>query len=113
MLELDFVKNEVVWVVKEGFDLIVVVGGDGILSEVVDGLVGLKKWLLLVIIFVGIINDYVWVLWVLCDNLVVVVKLILELVNWFKIDIGQVGDKYFMNIVVGGILMELIYDVLL
>lgn len=109
--EPDSAKNEAARAVKEGFDLIVAAGGDGTLSEVVDGLAGLKKRPLLAIIPAGTTNDYARALRVPRDNPVAAAKLILEPANRFKIDIGQAGDKYFMNIAAGGTLTELTYDV--
>ena len=109
--EPDSAKNEAARAAKEGFDLIVAAGGDGTLSEVVNGLAGLKKRPLLAIIPAGTTNDYARALRVPRDNPVAAAKLILDPANRFKIDIGQAGDKYFMNIAAGGTLTELTYDV--
>ena len=100
--EPDSAKNEAARAAKEGFDLIVAAGGDGTLSEVVNGLAGLKKRPLLAIIPAGTTNDYARALRVPRDNPVAAAKLILDPANRFKIDIGQAGDKYFMNIAAGG-----------
>lgn len=76
ILEENLVCNEVYCVVWVGFDLLVVVGGDGIINEVVNGIVLLKWCFKMVIIFVGMMNDYVWVLKIFCDNIVKVVEVI-------------------------------------
>lgn len=56
--------------------MIVVVGGDGIINEVVNGIVFLKCCFKMVIILIGIINDFVCVLKILWGNFIEVIKLI-------------------------------------
>lgn len=104
-------KDEATRAAQAGFDLIVAAGGDGTLSEVINGLAGLKHRPLLAIIPAGTTNDYARALKVPRDNPVAAAKLILKSNNRFKVDIGQANQKYFMNIAAGGTLSEITYEV--
>lgn len=107
----DSAKNEARRAAEDGFDLIVAAGGDGTLNEVVNGIAGLKRRPTLAIIPGGTTNDYARALRIPRDDPIAAAKLILNDHKKFKIDIGQAGDKYFMNIAAGGTLTELTYDV--
>ncbi|MEY8441659.1 diacylglycerol kinase [Lactobacillaceae bacterium 24-114] len=107
----DSAKNEAMRAAKEGFDLIVAAGGDGTLNEVVNGIAGLEKRPTLAIIPAGTTNDYARALRIPRDDPIAAAKLILKDNKKFKIDIGQAGKNYFMNIAAGGTLTELTYDV--
>lgn len=107
----DSAKNEAMRAAKEGFDLIVAAGGDGTLNEVVNGIAGLEMRPTLAIIPAGTTNDYARALRIPRDDPIAAAKLILKDNKKFKIDIGQAGKNYFMNIAAGGTLTELTYDV--
>ena len=107
----DSAKNEARRAAEEGFDLIVAAGGDGTLNEVVNGIAGLKHRPTMAIIPAGTTNDYARALRIPRDDPIAAAKLILRKNKKFKIDIGQAGDNYFMNIAAGGTLTELTYDV--
>lgn len=104
-------KNEATRAAKEGFDLIVAAGGDGTLNEVINGIAGLEKRPTLAIIPAGTTNDYARALRIPRDDPIAAAKLILRKNKKFKIDLGQAGDNYFMNIAAGGTLTELTYEV--
>lgn len=104
-------KNEARRAAEEGFDLIVAAGGDGTLNEVVNGIAGLEHRPTMAIIPAGTTNDYARALRIPRDDPIAAAKLILRKNKKFKIDIGQAGDNYFMNIAAGGTLTELTYDV--
>lgn len=104
-------KNEAERAAKNGFDLIVAAGGDGTLNEVVNGLAPLKHRPTMAIIPAGTTNDYARALKIPRDDPIAAARLILKKNKKFKIDIGQAGEKYFMNIAAGGTLTELTYDV--
>ena len=104
-------SNEAKRAAEEGFDLIVAAGGDGTLNEVVNGIAGLAHRPTLAIMPAGTTNDYARALRIPRDDPIAAAKLILRQNKKFKIDIGQAGDKYFMNIAAGGTLTELTYDV--
>lgn len=107
----DSAKNEAKRAAEDGFDLIVAAGGDGTLNEVVNGIAGLEHRPTLAIIPAGTTNDYARALRIPRDDPIAAAKLILNKRKKFKIDIGQAGDNYFMNIAAGGTLTELTYDV--
>lgn len=67
IVELDDVKYVVEEVVRDWFDLVVVVGGDGIINEVINGIVEKEYCFKVGIILIGIINDFVRVLYVFRD----------------------------------------------
>lgn len=104
-------KNEARRAAEEGFDLIVAAGGDGTLNEVVNGIAPLKHRPTMAIIPAGTTNDYARALRIPRDDPIAAARLILHKNKQFKIDIGQAGDNYFMNIAAGGTLTELTYDV--
>jgi diacylglycerol kinase (ATP) len=107
----DSAKNEARRAAKEGFDLIVAAGGDGTLNEVVNGIADLPRRPTMAIIPAGTTNDYARALRIPRDDPIAAAKLILKKNKKFKIDIGQAGENYFMNIAAGGTLTELTYDV--
>lgn len=104
-------KNEAERAAKDGFDLIVAAGGDGTLNEVVNGLAPLKHRPTMAIIPAGTTNDYARALKIPRDDPIAAARLILKKNKKFKIDIGQAGENYFMNIAAAGTLTELTYDV--
>lgn len=91
------------------FDLVVAAGGDGTINEVVNGLAELSYRPKLGIIPAGTTNDFARAIEVprsieaACD----------VLCNGYEmpIDIGKVGDQFFINIAGGGTLTELTYEV--
>jgi len=95
---------------KDGFELIVAAGGDGTINQVVNGLAGLKRRPKMAIIPAGTTNDYARALHIPRDNPVAAAKVVLKQ-QTVKMDIGQAGDQYFINIAAGGMLTELTYDV--
>lgn len=92
------------------FDLIVGAGGDGTISEVVNGVAPLEKRPKLAVIPAGTTNDFARALKIPRDDLVDAAKVILK-GKTRKMDIGLAGDKYFMNIAASGSMTELTYGV--
>ncbi|WP_088103299.1 diacylglycerol kinase [Halalkalibacter urbisdiaboli] len=94
---------------ENGYDLVIAAGGDGTIFEVVNGLAPLENRPKLGLIPAGTTNDFARALGiprdiekacnVLCDG------------HLESIDIGQVDDRYFINIAAGGSLTELTYEV--
>ncbi|MBU8906408.1 diacylglycerol kinase [Desertibacillus haloalkaliphilus] len=93
---------------ENGFALVVAAGGDGTIFEVVNGLAGQKVRPRLGIIPAGTTNDFARALGIpreieaVCD--------VLCEGEARPIDIGKVGEQYFINIAAGGTLTELTYD---
>ncbi len=104
-------KMEASRAVREGFDLIVAAGGDGTINEVMNGIAPFEQRPLLAVIPSGTTNDYARALKIPREDPVGAARVILNPENRFKIDVGQAGDNYFMNIAAAGTLTELTYDV--
>lgn len=97
------------YAVEQEFDLIVIVGGDGTINEVIHGICEAEYRPNLGIIPAGTTNDFARALKIPRDTKKAV-DIILD--NKIQpIDVGKVDDKYFINIAGGGDLTELTYDV--
>ncbi|AQW21637.1 diacylglycerol kinase [Lentilactobacillus curieae] len=108
--EPDSAKNEANRAGRDGFDLVVAAGGDGTINEVVNGLAPLKKRPKMAIIPAGTTNDYARALHIPREDPVEAAKVVLKN-QTIRMDIGEAGDNYFINIAAGGLLTELTYDV--
>jgi diacylglycerol kinase (ATP) len=90
------------------FDLIIAVGGDGTVSEVINGVADQKNRPEMGIIPMGTVNDFASALYIpanvqgAVDNIINGVPM--------KLDIGYMNGKYFMNIAGGGKLTEVSYE---
>lgn len=93
-----------------GFDLIVAAGGDGTINQVINGIAPLEKRPKMAILPGGTTNDYARALKIPRDDIIKAAEVILK-EQTVKMDIGQAGEKYFMNIGAGGTLTELTYEV--
>ena len=97
------------YAVREKFDLVVIVGGDGTINEAIHGIAEANERPSLGIIPAGTTNDFARAL-MIPRNTEKAVDIILD--NQQKsLDVGKVNDKYFINIAGGGDLTELTYDV--
>lgn len=91
-----------------GFDIIIAVGGDGTVSEVINGVASQKHRPEIGIIPMGTVNDFASALYIpnnvenAVDNIVHGVPM--------KLDVGYMNGKYFMNIAGGGKLTEVSYE---
>ena len=83
---------------QAGFDPIVAAGGDGAISEVVNGLLvaGMADQVRLGIIPLGSANDYAYQLGIPTD-LEAACRLLMEAERVRALDAGQINDLYFMN----------------
>ncbi|QIL46991.1 diacylglycerol kinase [Vagococcus coleopterorum] len=103
-------QDEATRAAEAGFDLIVAAGGDGTINQVINGIAPLEKRPKLAILPGGTTNDYARALKIPRGDIVEAAKIILKN-QTVKMDIGQAGEKYFMNIGAGGSLTELTYEV--
>lgn len=95
--------------VEKGFDLIVAVGGDGTINEVINGIAGQEKRPKLGIIPAGTTNDFANALNIPRDT-----RKALDIItsnHSKKLDIGKANNQYFVNIAGGGDLTEVSYEV--
>lgn len=96
-------------VTKLKFNLIVAVGGDGTVNEVVNGMAGKPYRPKLAILPLGTTNDFARAIGVPRD-----INKALEVLKKKQskaVDIGKMNDNYFINIAGGGSLTELTYEV--
>lgn len=95
---------------KEGeYDFVVSVGGDGTLNEVVNGLVIGESKIPLAIISSGTVNDFATSM-----GLPQTPKAFCDMIKKFQykeVDVGKVNDKYFINVIAGGLLTDIAYKV--
>lgn len=95
--------------VQRAFDLIVAVGGDGTINEVINGIAGQEYRPKLGIIPAGTTNDFAKALNIPRDT-----KKAIDIITSSyskRLDIGKVNDQHFMNIAGGGELTEISYEV--
>ncbi|MCD7034372.1 diacylglycerol kinase [Metabacillus sp. GX 13764] len=92
------------------YDLVVAAGGDGTVSEVINGLSGFEKRPQVGIIPVGTTNDFARAIAVPRDDILAAADAIIE-GKAHAIDVGKVNGTYFINIAGGGRLTELTYEV--
>jgi diacylglycerol kinase (ATP) len=97
--------------VKAKFDVVIAAGGDGTLNEVISGLATapIEERPTLGLIPVGTTNDFARALGI-PKKWEQAVELIVR-GDSRTIDLGQINDKYFVNIAAGGSLTELTYEV--
>ena len=95
--------------VKRQFDLIVAVGGDGTLNEVVSGVSGFEERPKIGLIPMGTTNDFARAVHIPRD-INKAVDIIIE-GNSIPVDVGLMNDRHFINIAGGGRLTELTYEV--
>lgn len=96
--------------VERRYDLVIVVGGDGTINEVVQGIAEAAYRPKIGIIPAGTTNDFARALCIPRD-INKAVDIILQEDNPKALDIGKVKEQYFINIAGGGDLTELTYDV--
>lgn len=93
-----------------GFDLIVAAGGDGTVSEVINGVAGLEKRPTIGIIPAGTTNDLARSLRIPRTDFLAAAELIATQ-KGIPMDIGKANDVYFANICAGGSLSDISYEV--
>jgi diacylglycerol kinase (ATP) len=95
---------------KMGFDLIIAAGGDGTVYEVINGIAPLENKPKLAILPLGTSNDFASALNIPKHDLHSALQTIKK-GKTKKVDIGKVNDKYFINVLGGGKITELSYEV--
>ncbi|MCW1928352.1 diacylglycerol kinase [Bhargavaea beijingensis] len=95
--------------VERGFDIIIAVGGDGTLNEVVAGVSGYENRPKIGLIPMGTTNDFARAVHIPRD-IDAAVDIILA-GDTIPVDVGIVNDRHFINIAGGGKITELTYEV--
>ncbi len=93
----------------EGYDRIVVAGGDGMLHEVLNGVMRLKKELVVGYIPSGTVNDFATTHRLPKNNIMEAAKIAAgEHIS--TVDVGKFGDRYFSYVAAFGIATNVAYD---
>lgn len=96
--------------VERGFDVIIAVGGDGTLNEVVAGIGGFEKRPKLGLIPMGTTNDFARAVHIprkIDEAIDIIIK-----GDTLPVDVGLLNEeRYFINIAAGGRITELTYEV--
>ncbi|MGX9136123.1 diacylglycerol kinase [Rummeliibacillus sp. JY-2-4R] len=95
--------------VEREFDIIIAVGGDGTLNEVVAGVSEFENRPKIGLIPMGTTNDFARAVHIPRD-----IDKAVEIIiagNSIPVDVGRVNDRYFINIAGGGRITELTYEV--
>lgn len=95
--------------VERKFDLIVAVGGDGTLNEVVAGVSKFEERPKIGLIPMGTTNDFARAVHIPRD-INKAVDIIIQ-GDSIPVDVGMMNDRYFINIAGGGRMTELTYEV--
>src|SRR5690606_12125150 len=95
--------------VERNFDLIVAVGGDGTLNEVVAGVSKFENRPKIGLIPMGTTNDFARAVHIPRD-ITKAVDIIIQ-GDSVPVDVGMMNDRYFINIAGGGRITELTYEV--
>lgn len=101
--------NEVKKLKSGEYDFIIPVGGDGTVNEVVNGIMLGKCKIPMAILPAGTVNDFGQFLNIPTD--------VHKFCNMIKnnkrkvIDVGKVGNRYFINVLAGGLLTDVGYKV--
>ena len=95
--------------VKREFDIIIAVGGDGTLNEVVAGVSEFERRPKIGLIPMGTTNDFARAVHIPRDIDRAVDIIIAG--DSIPVDVGRVNDRYFINIAGGGRITELTYEV--
>ncbi len=91
------------------FDMVIAVGGDGTINEVVSGLMVGGSKTPLAILSGGTVNDFATAL-NLPTNPSAFARMLMD-GSRMKVDVGQAGDYYFLNVLAGGLMTDVAYKV--
>ncbi len=94
---------------KDDYDIVVAVGGDGTVNEVVNGIMANKTKPRLAVYPAGTVNDFAGYL-----KMPRTVKEFTNIIineKTMKIDVGLGGDRYFLNVAAAGLLTDVAYRV--
>lgn len=92
---------------EKPFDLVMVLGGDGTVHEVVNGMMESQVRIPILLIPAGTINDFANYLYLPRD-----MDSVFEMIKAFrrqKVDVGKVNSRYFINVAFAGMLSRIGY----
>lgn len=105
----DDAKEKAASMKENEYDFVTAVGGDGTLNEVISGVIVSKTNTPIAVISAGTVNDFANHL-----NLPQGIDEFCEMIKNFKcksVDVGKVNDRYFVNVLAGGLLTDVGYKV--
>jgi len=85
---------------EEQYDLLVALGGDGTISEVINGLAPQQSRPLFTFVPLGTVNDFARAVGIPLEPSLAIEALKMENIEY--VDVGKIGDKYFINVVAIG-----------
>jgi len=94
---------------KDNFDVIISIGGDGTVNEVINGMMANSYKPKLAIYPAGTMNDFANYLQI--PRAVEEFTKIIMKKNIIKTDVGLGGDRYFLNVAAAGLLTDVAYKV--
>lgn len=101
--------NETVKCCREDWDIIIACGGDGTVNEVANGIVVGGRKIPVGILAAGTVNDFA--------NFMDIPRNVKDFCDMIlagkttDVDLGKVGDKYFVNVAAGGLLTNVAHQV--
>ena len=101
--------NETIKCCEEDWDILIACGGDGTINEVATGIVKGKRKIPVAILAAGTVNDFATFM-----NLPKNAKEFANMImreNIIDVDLGKVNDKYFVNVLAGGLLSNVAHQV--
>lgn len=89
-------------------DFLLAMGGDGTISEVVNGLAEQENRPLFSFVPLGTVNDFARALGIPLEPDIAIEAL--KMTNTEQVDVGRIGDKYFVNVVAIGDIASKVAD---
>lgn len=100
---MEFAKED------DGEDIIISIGGDGTLNEVVNGIIDSGKEVSLAVLSGGTVNDFATAMKIPTD--VEEFCKMLKAEKTKAVDVGVAGERKFINVAAGGMMTEIAYNV--
>ncbi|WP_145335226.1 diacylglycerol kinase family protein [Paenibacillus xylanexedens] len=94
---------------KEGYDLVISIGGDGTLHETINGMLDQEHRPLLGVVPLGTVNDFARALHISLDPEEAIEQLRSEQTR--SVDLGMVNGRLFANVLAAGSLAEALFSV--
>lgn len=101
--------NETIRTCNEDWDILVACGGDGTINEIAAGIVKGGRKIPVAILAAGTVNDFANSLALPRDAKEFCNMIINE--KTMDVDLGRMGDKYFVNVAAGGLLTNVAHKV--
>jgi len=94
---------------RDKYDIVIAIGGDGTVNEVVNGIMGNTYRPKLAVYPAGTVNDFANYLKI--PRMMEEFGQLITRGNTIKVDVGLGGDRYFLNVAAAGLLTDVAYKV--